>query len=106
MRLLSNKVRMGYNRGKKEKRVRNEPEYRSLEERRAEVRLIMEKFNEMHFGPTYEPIRKLYSLFQEYIRDGQRIVVNIALPDFDRRIKGVLAVNKREDVTIALVRGA
>ena len=97
---------MGYSQERKGKRVRKEPEYRSLEERRAEVRVIMERLNEMQFGPTYEPIRKLYSLFQEYIRDGQRLVVNIALPDFDRRIKGVLAANKREDVTIALVRGA
>lgn len=97
---------MGYNKEKKEKRVRKDPEYRSLEERRAEVRIIMERLNEMQFGPTYEPIRKLYSLFQEYIRDGQRIVINIALPDFDRRIKGVLAINKREDVTIALVCNA
>lgn len=66
----------------------------------------MQKLNELNLGPTYAPVRQLYALLQDYVREGQRIAVNIPMPDFDRRIKGVLATNRREQVSIALVHGA
>ena len=62
----------------------------------------MQRLNELNLGPTYAPVRQLYALLQDY----ERIAVNIPMPDFDRRIKGVLATNRREQVSIALVRGA
>ena len=43
----------------------------------------------------------IYCLF--YFLPSDRIVVNIPFPIINRRIKGVLAINKREDVTIALL---
>ena len=41
--------------------------------------------------------------FKEYISEGERLIVNIPFPEINRRIKGVLAINKKEDVTIALI---
>ena len=40
---------------------------------------------------------------KEYINEGERITVNIPFPEINRRIKGILAISKREDVTIALL---
>jgi hypothetical protein len=48
-------------------------------------------------------VKKLYLNFKEYISKGERLIVNIPFPEINRRIKGVLAINKREDVTIALL---
>ena len=52
---------------------------------------------------TYAPVKLLYKKFKEYITEGQRIVVNIPFPEINRRIKGILAISKNEDVTIALL---
>lgn len=92
--------------GKKNRKLKKEkkpPEYRSKEERQEEVKNILKQLSEFQLNPTYEPVKKLYLKFQEYIREGQRLLVNIPFPEINRRIKGVLAINKREDVTIALI---
>ena len=64
----------------------------------------MEQLNEFHLNVTYDPVRKLFEKFKEYISEGERLIVNIPFPEINRRIKGVLAINKREDVTIALMK--
>ena len=88
---------------RKPKREKKPPEYRTKEERTAEVKHILEQLNEFQLNPTYEPVKKLYLKFREYISEGNRILINIPFPEINRRIKGVLAINKREDVTIALM---
>ena len=88
----------------KEKRVKKEPEYRSIEERKEEVKNILKQLSGFELTPAYEPVKKLYNYFKEYIDTGNRIVVNIPFPMIKRRIKGILAINKREDVTIALIK--
>ena len=91
---------------KKKRKVKKEkkpPEYRNKEERLAEVKHILEQLNEFHLNVTYDPVRKLFEKFKEYISKGERLIVNIPFPEINRRIKGVLAINKREDVTIALM---
>ena len=88
---------------KKEKKIKKKPEYRSLEERKEEVKNIMLQLSEFELTPTYEPVKKLYMLFKEYINEDKRIIVNIPFPMINRRIKGLLAINKSEDVTIALI---
>ena len=92
--------------GKKDRKPKKEkkaPEYRTKEERTAEVKHILEQLSEFQLNPTYEPVKKLYMKFREYINEGNRILINIPFPEINRRIKGVLAINKREDVTIALM---
>ena len=92
---------------KKKRKVKKEkkpPEYRNKEERKAEVKHILEQLSEFRLNPTYDPVKKLYLKFKEYISEGDRLIVNIPFPEINRRIKGVLAINKKEDVTIALMK--
>jgi|TARA_B100001093_G_C26853315_1_gene1026155 hypothetical protein len=94
---------MGNKKKRKVKKEKKEPEYRTKEERQSEVKHILEQLSEFHLNPTYDPVKKLYLKFKEYISEGDRLIVNIPFPEVNRRIKGVLAINKREDVTIALL---
>ena len=88
---------------RKPKKEKKAPEYRSKEERQEEVKNILEQLSQFQLNHTYEPVKKLYLKFQEYIRDGERLLVNIPFPEINRRIKGILAINKREDVVISLM---
>ena len=85
------------------KRVKKEPEYRTKQERQEEVKEILKQLSEFDLNIKYEPVKKLYLKFKEYISEGNRLIVNIPFPEVNRRIKGVLAISKREEVTIALL---
>ena len=87
----------------KQKERKKGKQYRTKEERQDEVKHILEQLSEFQLNPSYEPVKKLYLKFKEYINEGQRITVNIPFPEINRRIKGVLAISKREDVTIGLM---
>ena len=94
---------MGKKGGKKgEKRVKKQIVYRTKEERQNEVKEILSKLSEFDLNLTYEPIKKLYEKFKEYIQEGNRIEVNIPFPEINRRIKGILAISVREEVWINL----
>ena len=96
---------MGNNKKKKkEKKEKKAPEYRNKKERQQEVANILKQLSDFNLNPTYEPIKKLYQQFKENIATGDRIIVNIPFQEVNRRIKGVLAINKREEVTIALIK--
>ena len=95
---------MGNKKKRKVKKEKKLPEYRNKEERKSEVKHILEQLNEFHLNVTYDPVRKLFEKFKEYINEGERLIVNIPFPEINRRIKGVLAINKKEDVTIALMK--
>jgi hypothetical protein len=89
-------------RKKGEKRVKKQIIYRTKEERQNEVKEILSKLSEFDLNLNYEPIKKLYQKFKEYIQDGNRIEVNIPFPEINRRIKGILAISVREEVWINL----
>ena len=44
----------------------------------------------------------LYELFKIYIREGNRILINIPFPEINRRIKGLLSTSINEGVWIKL----
>ena len=91
---------MGKKRGpKKEKQL---PEYRSKEERQEEIKPILLKLSELQLNPSYDEIRELYKNIQQYIATGDRIEINIPFPAIKKRIVGVLAINKREQVWVML----
>ena len=95
---------MGNNKKKKKgKKEKKAPEYRDKKERQEEVANILKQLSDFNLNPTYEPIKKLYQYFKQYISTGDRIIINIPFPEVNRRIKGVLAINKREEVTVALM---
>ena len=89
-------------RKKGEKRVKKQIVYRTKEERQNEVKEILNKLSDFDLNITYEPIKKLYQKFKEYIQEGNRIEVNIPFPEINRRIKGILAISVREEVWINL----
>jgi hypothetical protein len=93
---------MGKKNRKKEKREKKEIVYRTKEERQNEIKEILSKLSEFNLNSTYEPIKKLYQKFKEYINEGNRIEVNIPFPEVNRRIKGILAISVREEVWITL----
>jgi|TARA_B110000467_G_C18018543_1_gene314388 hypothetical protein len=94
---------MNNKKNRKNKKERKKQEYRTKEERQSEVKEILKQLNEFKLKPSYEPVKKLYMKFKEYISEGERIIINIPFPEINRRIKGVLAINKTEDVTVALM---
>lgn len=76
--------------------------YRTKEERQEEVKEILNQLSKFDLNLKYEPIKKLYKLFKEYINEDRRIEVNIPFPEIDRRIKGLLAISVRENTLINL----
>ena len=76
--------------------------YRTKEERQEKVKVILNQLSNFHLNIKYEPIKKLYVLFKEYINDCKRIEVNIPFPEINRRIKGLLAISVNEEVFINL----
>lgn len=89
-------------RNKEKKREKKQIVYRTKNERQNEVKEILNKLSDFDLNMTYEPIKKLYQKFKEYIQDGNRIEVNIPFPEINRRIKGILAISVREEVWINL----
>ncbi len=94
---------MGKNK-KGEKRVKKEVQYRTKEQRQEQVKEVLNKLTEFDLNITYEPVKKLYSLFKEYIQEDRRIEVNIPFPEIKRRIKGLLAISINEETWISLQR--
>ncbi len=93
---------MGNNKKNKRKRVRKEIVYRTEEQRKGEVKEILLQLSKFELTPQYEPVKELYLKFNEYIKDGQRMVINIPFPMINRRIKGLLAISVNEEVWIKL----
>ena len=77
-------------------------EYRTSQERKEEIHNIILKLNELKLNNNYEPIKELYNLFKIYIENGDRLIINIPFIEINKRIEGVLAINKNEEVTIRL----
>ena len=58
---------MGNKKKRKEKKEKKAPEYRTKQERQNEVKHILEQLSDFQLNPTYEPVKKLYLKFKEYI---------------------------------------
>ena len=93
---------MGKHKKNKVKKEKVKHVYRTLEERKGEVRKIMEQLEELHLSIDYEPIKQFYDIMFNYIRTGERTIVNIPFPQMNKRIEGVLATNIREEVALRL----
>ena len=58
--------------------------------------------NSIKLNNNYEAIQKLYKQFKIYIENGDRLIINIPFPEINKRIEGVLSINKNEEVAIRL----
>jgi len=76
---------------------------RTIDQRRAEIKPIIEKLQELELSMKYEPVVKLYKQMNQYVITGERQEINILFEGVDRRIKGVLTNNALEPCVIKLI---
>ena len=63
------------------------PILRTKEERKDEIRIIINKLSELELTISYEPIKELFMIMQKYINDGGKMQINIPFPMINRNIK-------------------
>ena len=63
---------------------------RTIEQRRAQIRPIMDKLTELQMNVSYPAIRELYKQLQTFVKSGEDAKIKIPFPEFSRRIKGEL----------------
>ena len=63
---------------------------RTIEQRRAQIRPIMDKLTELQMNVSYPAIRELYKQLQLFVKTGEDVKIKIPFPEFSRRIKGEL----------------
>lgn len=93
------------NRNKNEKAERSEkknPILRTEEERKEEVRIIIDKLTDLHLTIAYDPIRQLFIIMKNYIKNGGRVQINIPFPMINKRIKGTLTDTINEPCCVKL----
>lgn len=93
---------MGNNKKNKIKKIKELSIVRTKDERKSEVKQIIEKLCELQLSNNYEPIQKLYNIMHQYINEGERIIVNIPFPEINKKIEGILPVNIKEQVIVKL----
>ena len=86
---------------KKKKRINN-PILLTEEYRIQEARIIIDKLTELKLTISYDPIKKLFIILQNYIKNGERTNVNIPFPMINKRIKGILSDTVNEKCWIKL----
>ena len=72
---------------KKNKKI---PILRTMEERKEEVKIIINKLTNLELTIAYNPIKELFIILQKYVKEGGKIQINIPFPMINRRIKGLL----------------
>ena len=64
---------------------------RTIEQRRDQVRPIIDKLTELQMNVSYPAIRELYRQLSHFVRTGEDAKIKIAFPEFSRKIKGELS---------------
>jgi hypothetical protein len=78
------------------------PFQKTKEQRVADIKPIIHKLCELQLNMSYEPIRKMYKMINEYIKEGESRKINIAFPEVKRRIKGFLSDDTRKETWMKL----
>ena len=91
-------------RDKKTKRIKsvNNTILLTEELRSKEARIIIDKLTELQLTIDYDPIKKLFIILQNYIKNGEKTNVNIPFPMINKRIKGILSDTVNEKCWIKL----
>ncbi len=64
---------------------------RTIEQRREQVRPIVDKLTELQMNVSYPAIRELYRQLSHFVKTGEDAKIKIPFPEFSRRIKGELS---------------
>ena len=99
--MVNNKDKKNDNTNKKYDK--KNPVLRTKEERKNEVRIIINKLTELELTISYEPIKELFEILQKYINQGGKISISIPFPMIERRIKGLLTDTVNEKCWVALL---
>ena len=67
--MKKNKEKTKQKTDKKQKKEKKQIIYRTKEERQLEVKEILNQLSKFDLNIKYEPIKKLYKLFKEYINE-------------------------------------
>ncbi len=78
------------------------PMLRTDAERRHEVNLIIKKLSELQLTMAYEPIKELYVILNDYVKNGGTKEINIPFPTINKRIKGILSETINQECCICL----
>ena len=63
---------------------------RTIEQRREQVRPIIDKLTELQMNISYPAIRELYKQLNQFVKTGEDSKIKIPFPEFNRKIKGEL----------------
>jgi hypothetical protein len=63
---------------------------RTIDQRREQVRPIIDKLTELQMNISYPAIRELYKQLNQFVKTGEDSKIKIPFPEFGRRIKGEL----------------
>jgi hypothetical protein len=64
---------------------------RTIEQRRDQIRPIIDKLTELQMNVSYPAIRELYKQLSQFVKTGEDAKIKIAFPEFSRKIKGELS---------------
>ena len=64
---------------------------RTIEQRREQVRPIIDKLTELQMNISYPAIRELYKQLNHFVKTGEDTKIKISFPEFSRKIKGELS---------------
>jgi hypothetical protein len=67
------------------------PNERTQEQRRAQIRPIIDKLTELQMNMSYPAIRELYKILNQFIKSGEDTKFKILFPEFSRKIRGELS---------------
>ena len=76
---------------KKKQQIEQHATERTQEQRRDQVRPIIEKLTELQMNVSYPAIRELYKVLNQYVKTGEDTKIKIPFPEFSRKIKGELS---------------
>ena len=78
------------------------PIYRTKEERKNEIRNLIQQLKINNLSNDYPAIKEFYKIMFNYIENGERTIIDIPFSELNKRIEGVLAININEEVAIRL----
>jgi hypothetical protein len=76
---------------KKKQQIEQHATERTQEQRREQIRPIIDKLTELQMNVSYPAIRELYKVLNQYVKTGEDTKFKIPFPEFSRKIKGELS---------------
>jgi|UniRef100_A0A6C0AG71 hypothetical protein len=71
-------------------------------EKQEEVKKIITKLTELKLTIIYDPIKQLFNILKDYVKNDKDIKINIPFPEIHKTIEGYLPINKNREVMVKL----